>query len=228
MGLQSSACGLTFALAVCMVASSVGSLHLLSVVSRDIVAKALSPMHPSSSGSCSWSSCTRSRDRHGGRNTKGPTLGCSIINLFLIAGLLAIDAILEIFLAYGVQAPPGFDCGVAVESVCAGLQRTGDSCPGRTPSRLLLGARRRQSSRRWCSPRRARSWMARHRCHRCSTSLGSRTLGSCRWPTVKRRPLPTHGRRSHTFAGMVVVLGPRTRAHGVCAAVGDDVSAAKS
>jgi len=107
LGMQSSGfSGLAFALGVCMVASSVDSLQtgLLSVLSREILAKKLSPTKSLVLGQLFLVVVNVVAIIVAVEGTKNPELGTGIINLFLIADLLALSIAVPVFMGLGSLA----------------------------------------------------------------------------------------------------------------------------
>jgi len=110
LGMQSSGfSGLAFALAVCMVASSVDSLQtgLLSVLSREILSKKLSPTQSLLAGQLFLVAVNMPAIIMATEGTKDPDFGGSIINLFLIADLLAVSIAVPVFMGLGSLATQG-------------------------------------------------------------------------------------------------------------------------
>jgi len=97
---------LVFALAVSMVASSVDSLQtgLVSVLSKDIMKKELSPLRSMVVGQTFLIAVNVPAIILATESTKDPELGFSIINLFLIADLLALSVTVPILMGLGKVA----------------------------------------------------------------------------------------------------------------------------
>lgn len=98
--------GLVFALAVCMVASSVDSLQtgLISVLSGDILQRRLTPTQSLIAGQAFLVAVNVPAIAMAVESTKDPELGAGVINLFLIADLLALSIAMPIFLGLGQLA----------------------------------------------------------------------------------------------------------------------------
>mmetsp|Transcript_123686 Transcript_123686/g.309115 ORF Transcript_123686/g.309115 Transcript_123686/m.309115 type:complete len:534 (+) Transcript_123686:173-1774(+) len=94
---------LVFALAISMVASSVDSLQtgLVSVLSSDILQKKLSPMQTLFAGQAFLVAVNIPAIAMAVEGTKNPEVGTGIINLFLIADLLALSVAMPIFMGLG-------------------------------------------------------------------------------------------------------------------------------
>lgn len=97
---------LTFALAVCMVASSVDSLQtgLVSIVSKEVTGKKLSPVVATGIGQVFVMAANIPAIALAAEATKDPELGFSVINLFLIADLLTLSVTAPIFMGLGSLA----------------------------------------------------------------------------------------------------------------------------
>lgn len=97
---------IAFALAVCMVASSVDSLQtgLVSVVSQDVAAKKLSPVVSTGVGQLFVLAANIPAIALAAEATKDPLMGFNIINLFLIADLLTLSIAVPIFMGLGSLA----------------------------------------------------------------------------------------------------------------------------
>jgi len=98
--------GGTFALATCMVASSVDSLQtgLVSVVSHEVTSKKLSPMAATAIGQLVVVSANVPAIYLAAKATKEVELGMNIINLFLVADLLTLSVAVPVFAGLGSMA----------------------------------------------------------------------------------------------------------------------------
>jgi hypothetical protein len=95
--------GLSFALATCMVASSVDSLQtgLVSVISADVNKKQLSRVSSMIVGQAFVIAVNVPAIMLAAEGTKDSMLGLNIINLFLVADLLAMSVTVPIFAGLG-------------------------------------------------------------------------------------------------------------------------------
>lgn len=95
--------GLVFALAVCMVASSVDSLQtgLISVLSKDILQRKLSSKQQILVGQAFLLAVNVPAIAVAAQGTKDPSVGAGVINLFLIADLLALSVAVPVFMGLG-------------------------------------------------------------------------------------------------------------------------------
>lgn len=101
--------GLVFALAVSMVASSVDSLQtgLVSVVSKDILKTKLTPKQSLVIGQVFLVTVNVPAIAMAAEGTKDPEVGTGIINLFLIADLLALSVAVPVFMGLRPLATQG-------------------------------------------------------------------------------------------------------------------------
>lgn len=92
--------GLVFALAVCMVASTVDSLQtgLISVLSKDILGTTLTQVQSLIVGQLFLVAVNVPAIIMASESTKDPALGWNIINLFLVADLIALSIAMPIFM----------------------------------------------------------------------------------------------------------------------------------